>query len=153
MNPTMKLIHLDPHEIMDMVADAVCLSRPRESSEALNHSQLDIHARTNERRLQEMMGHLQLSLARTMSMGFLYVIDATSRYHPIPMGMAHSFEVRFCISYCTVFIFSFIKFPSNSTKLWEFYFNQCRLKIKFSWNTWTSAPMFWPLMMVGNTAN
>lgn len=126
----MKLIHLDPHEIMDMVADVVCVSRPRESLEALNHSQLDIHTRTNERRPQEMMGHLQLS--RIMSMGFLYVIDATSRYHPILMGMAHSFEVRFCISYCTVFIPSFIKFPSNLTKLLEFYFNQCRLKIEFS---------------------
>jgi len=57
----------------------------------MNNSQLEIHTQTIDRRLEEMMGHLQLP--PTISMGFVYVVDATARRHPLSMNMARSFEV------------------------------------------------------------
>lgn len=41
--------------------------------------------------LKEMIGRIQV--APTVSVGFLNVIDATGRSHPLSMNMARSFEV------------------------------------------------------------
>ena len=50
----------------------------------------------NDRRLEEMMGHSQLP--RTISVGLIYIMDATGRQHALTMNMARSFEVWFCIA-------------------------------------------------------
>jgi len=48
-------------------------------------------------RLQEMMGHLPLP--STVSVGLVYIMDATGRCHELTMNMARSFEVRLLVRY------------------------------------------------------
>ena len=91
----------EPREIADMLADVVRLSFESPLPEALNHHQRETIAQTIDRRLEEMMGHLQPSVIST---GFLYVMDATGRRHTVTMDMAHSFEVCSCIRYDMVFV-------------------------------------------------
>ena len=52
---------------------------------------MEVHAQMNDRRLEEMMGYLQLP--RTISVGLIYIMDATGRQHALTMNMARSFEV------------------------------------------------------------
>jgi len=52
---------------------------------------MEVHAQMNDRRLEEMMGHSQLP--KTISVGLIYVMDATGRQHELTMNMARSFEV------------------------------------------------------------
>ena len=70
------------------------------SAELQNILQLDIHAQINHRMvesLQEMMGHLPLPSA--VSVGLVYIMDATGRCHELTMNMARSFEVRLLVRY------------------------------------------------------
>ncbi|KIM35191.1 hypothetical protein M413DRAFT_14710 [Hebeloma cylindrosporum] len=62
--------------------------KPAEAQEI--KPQMDIHAQMNDRRLEEMMGRLQLP--RTVSVGLVYIMDATGRQHALTMNMARSFE-------------------------------------------------------------
>ena len=62
--------------------------------------------------IEEMMGRLPLPLPPTISMGFLYVMDATGRCHTLPMEMAHSFEVCSYVNYDTTFILHSLKFAA-----------------------------------------
>ena len=58
---------------------------------------MEVHAKMNDRRLEEMMGHSQLP--RTVSMGLIYIMDATGRQHELTMNMARSLEAWFRIKY------------------------------------------------------
>ena len=68
--------------------------------------QPESHTQTTDRRLDRiegdmraMMGLLQTFIGSpqitSMSIGFIYLVDATGHKHSIPMNMASSFEVRF----------------------------------------------------------
>jgi len=60
-------------------------------------------------RLEEVLRRPQLP--PTISMGFLNVIDATGRYHPLSMNMARSFKVSSCIS-STTFLFYLLNYEA-----------------------------------------
>ena len=61
--------------------------------------QLESRTERIEENMRPMMGLLQTfidssqMLAR-ISIGFIYLVDATHKKHPIPMSMASSFEVH-----------------------------------------------------------
>ena len=68
--------------------------------------QLESHTRTSERRMERIEGdmHAVMGLLQTfigspqmtrVSIGFVYLVDATGHKHPVPMNMASSFVVRF----------------------------------------------------------
>lgn len=52
---------------------------------------MEIHAKTMDRRLEEMMGRYS-NIPRTISVGFIYIMDATGRQHELTMNMARSFD-------------------------------------------------------------
>ena len=67
--------------------------------------QLESHAQTTDKRMERMEGnmHAMMNLLQTfigspqmtsISTGFIYLVDATHKKHPVPMNMASSFEVR-----------------------------------------------------------
>lgn len=63
-----------------------------ENNQTVAHA-LDIYAQTNDRRmerLEEMIGRLQLP--PVVSVGFIYIMDATGRRHELTMNMARSYE-------------------------------------------------------------
>ena len=74
----------------------MCFLLPNRKSESVeNKLQMEVHAQLNDRRLEEMMGRSQLP--RTISVGLVYIMDATGRQHELTMNMARSFEVWICI--------------------------------------------------------
>ena len=74
--------------------------------------QLQSHTQTSDERIERMEGDMRtrMGLLQTfigspqmtsVSIGFIYLVDATHKKHPVPMNMASSFEVRLyasCIS-------------------------------------------------------
>ena len=68
--------------------------------------QLESHTQTTDRRIESIEGDMRamMSLLQTfigspqmtsVSSGFIYLVDATHKKHPVPMNMASSFAVRF----------------------------------------------------------
>ena len=83
---------------------------------------MEIQAKMNDRKLEEMMGPGHSNLPRTISVGFIYIMDATGRHHELTMNMARSFDVRFFIViYAAVdhTYHSLYQLCSNSTKPFE----------------------------------
>ena len=78
--------------------------------------QLESHTQTTDRRMESMEGDMQamMGLLQTfigspqmiasISIGFIYLVDATGQKHPIPMNTASSFEVHLYISPEIIFI-------------------------------------------------
>lgn len=76
-------------------------------SMTLSAVQVENHTETFDRRMERLEGNQQamMSLIQTfmgspqiltaVSMGFIYLMDATGCRHPVPRTMALSFEVRF----------------------------------------------------------
>ena len=73
--------------------------------------QLESRTQTTDRRTERMEGGMRamMGLLQTfigspqmtrVSIGFIYLVDATHKKHPIPMNMASSFEVHF-YAWCT----------------------------------------------------
>ena len=65
--------------------------------------QLESRTQTTDRRMERiegaMMGLLQTFIGspqvNSLSIGFIFLVDATHKKHPVPMNMASSFDVRF----------------------------------------------------------
>jgi len=75
------------------------VSIPNKRSKSVeNKLQMEVHVQMNDRRLEEVMGHSH-PLPRTISMGLVYIMDATGRQHELTMNMARSLEVWFRIEY------------------------------------------------------
>ena len=60
--------------------------------------QLESRAQITDRRMERIEGLLQTFIGSpqmtSVSIGFIYLVDATHTKHPVPMNMASSFEVR-----------------------------------------------------------
>ena len=94
--------------------------------------QLDSHTQTTDRRMEKINDLLQTfigspQLIASTSIGFIYLVDATHKKHPVPMNMASSFEVRLYVSPEIILTIIF----SNSMTLFEHYFNQAVLKARY----------------------
>ena len=65
--------------------------------------QLESRTERVEENMHAMMGLLQTFIGSPqmtrVSIGFIYLVDATHKKHPIPMNMASSFEVRLYMMY------------------------------------------------------
>ena len=61
--------------------------------------QLESRTERTEENVRAMMGLLQTFIGSpqmtSISVGFIYLVDATHKKHAVPMNMASSFEVRF----------------------------------------------------------
>ena len=77
---------------------------------ALTYGQRETVAQTIDRRLEEMIGRLQLP--PIISTGFVYVMDATGQRYMLTMDMTHSFEVCSYVKYGMIFILHLLKFPA-----------------------------------------
>ena len=81
--------------------------------------------------MRAMMGLLQTFIdspqtIASVSIGFIYLVDATGQKHSVPMNMASSFEVRLYVFPEIILIITF----SNSMTLSEHYFNQAVFKAR-----------------------
>ena len=83
---------------------------PQKAAKALNHCQRETLALAIDRRLEEMIGRLQLP--SVISMGFLYVIDAAGRRHVLTMNMAHSYEVCSSVRYDIIITLHLLNFQA-----------------------------------------
>ena len=91
----------------DMFANMVCDLGLRSP---LTYGQWEPVAQTIDRRLEEMIGRLQLP--PIILTGFLYVMDATGQRYMLMMDMMHSFEVCSYIKYGMILILHLLKFPA-----------------------------------------
>ena len=69
--------------------------------------QIESHAQTTDRRIEKIEEDMRVVMAflggspqipTRVSIGFIYLVDATGQKHPVPMNMALSFEVGFFAS-------------------------------------------------------
>ena len=65
-------------------------------------------------------------MTASVSIGLIYLVDATGQKHSVPMNMALSFEVRLYVFPEIILIITF----SNSMTLFEHYFNQAVFKAR-----------------------
>ena len=94
--------------------------------------QLENRTERIEEEMRAMKGLLQTfidspQMTASVSIGFIYLVDATGQKHPVPMNMASSLEVRLYVSPEIILIIIF----SNSMTLFEHYFNQAVFKARY----------------------